>query len=82
MKEVINEVKQVDTPTRVLTINEYLNKGKNFNLDSLSKMFNVSKRTIQRDMDELKLFYADKLTTDGTYRYIYYDHSNHAYRLM
>ena len=75
-------MKQVDRPTRVLTINEYLNKGENFNLDTLAEMFNVSRRTIQRDMDELKLYYADKLTTDGTYHYIYYDHSNRAYRLI
>ncbi len=72
---------QVDKPTRVLTINEYLVNGKKVNLDSLAKMFNVSKRTIQRDIDEIKYYYADKVTLDGSYKYLYYDHTDRAYKL-
>ena len=75
-------MKHIDRPTRVLTINEYLIKGEDINLDTLAERFNVSKRTIQRDLDELKLYYADSLAISGKYRYVYYNHTDRTYRLV
>ncbi len=68
--------------SRLLTINEYLNTGKKINLKSLASDFNVSKRTIQRDLDDIKTFYADGIVRDGAYKDVYYDKDFCGYKLI
>lgn len=44
---------------RLLSIYERLNKGENVNKDNLATEFNVSKKTIQRDIDDLRAYIAE-----------------------
>ena len=70
-----------DKSTRILCINKYLISGKKINLQSLADNFKVSKRTIQRDLDEIKAFYADEIVRDGDYKTVFYDKGTNRYRL-
>lgn len=74
-------IRSTDKAARLLCINEYLNTGKNINLQSLADDFGVSKRTIQRDMDEIKAFYANEIVREGKYRNVYFDKRTNSYRL-
>jgi len=44
---------------RLLSIYERLNKGESVNKDNLATEFNVSKKTIQRDIDDLRAYIAE-----------------------
>ena len=66
---------------RVLLIRDSLEKGDSVNLQSLATGFNVSKRTVQRDMDDVKAYYANKMLWDNEYKYVFYDAKNNEFKL-
>ena len=73
--------KPTDKTARILCINEYLKEGKDINLQLLADRFNVSKRTIQRDIADIKTYYADEIVRDGEYKNVHYDVQAKSYRL-
>ncbi|WP_022769169.1 MULTISPECIES: HTH domain-containing protein [unclassified Butyrivibrio] len=73
--------KSTEKAARLLCINEYLRSGKQINLQSLATEFRVSKRTIQRDLDDIKAFYANQIVRDESYKSVYFDNKTNTYRL-
>lgn len=73
--------KSTEKAARLLCINEYLRSGKQINLQSLANEFQVSKRTIQRDLDDIKAFYANQIVRDESYKSVYFDNKTNTYRL-
>ena len=56
---------QSSSLNRVLTIIDYLNKGKILTIDNLALEFEVSSRTIRRDLDLIKNSFEDFIIKDG-----------------
>lgn len=66
---------------RLLNIYERLNKGEAVNKKQLAQDFNVSLKTIQRDIDDLRIYIAETHFTESDIN-IKYDKSNDCYRLV
>lgn len=56
---------------RLLNMHELLNRGELIKKAELAKRFGVSEKTIQRDIDELRLYMADTRFTEGEVSIIY-----------
>lgn len=66
---------------RLLNIFERLNKGEAVNKKQLALDFNVSPKTIQRDIDDLRIYIAETHYTESDIS-IKYDKSGDCYRLV
>lgn len=62
---------------RVLSIYARLNNGEALKKEDLANQFHVNTRTIQRDIDELRCFFSEQMTSQE----IIYDGKQRAYRL-
>ena len=71
----------VDKAYRMLMIYQMLNDKQVVNLDHLANKFSVSKRTVQRDINEIKAFYADEVLWNGNYSEVQYDRDLDGYRI-
>ena len=60
--------------SRVLFIYEQLITGHIVRKDDIATRFNVSSRTVQRDIDEVKEFCANGICWNQSYRFVVYDH--------
>ena len=63
---------------RLLYIYTHLNNGEALNKSALSEQFGVSAKSIQRDMDMLRCFFAE----EGNQRELVYDAKANGYRLV
>lgn len=70
-----------DKITRVLFINDQLKSGHSVNIGTLANTFNVSKRTVQRDIEDLKVYYAELAVDGGTVYCVVYDRTNNGFKL-
>jgi len=70
-----------DKVMRVLFINEKLKGGHLVNIGNLSNIFNVSKRTVQRDIEDLKLYYSELAVAGETVYCVVYDRRNNGFKL-
>ena len=65
---------------RLLNIYESLNKGKLIKKSELAERYNVTEKTIQRDIDDLRAYLADIHFAEGEisiqYDYTYWNRSN------
>ncbi len=66
---------------RILYINECLKAGQMVNVEHLANTFHVSRRSVHRDIDALKTYYANRMCWGGEYGCITYDRINGTYRL-
>ena len=64
---------------RLLELHEVLNKGAFISKTELANLFCVSEKTIQRDIDELRAYLAEKHEADTS---ICYDKSTNSYMLL
>ena len=71
----------VSQTIRVLMIKEQLAKGKVLNTKATAKEFDVSDRTILRDINELRAFYAEQRVKGNLYQDIIYDKNKQGYVL-
>ena len=73
----------VDKYTRILLINDLLQSGKSVRAEELAEMFHTSKRTIIRDIRDLRDYYADCICFGwcSTYQLIEYDREKNTYQL-
>ena len=62
---------------RLIAIFERLNNGEEVNKSALAQEYNVSEKTIQRDLDELRAFFADSYRSNT----IQYDRTRNSYSL-
>jgi predicted DNA-binding transcriptional regulator YafY len=69
-----------DKPFRLLSLYEILSKGGNLEKRKIAQQFGVSEKTIQRDIDDLRSFFAEAHT--DTTADIRYDKSSNAYSLV
>ena len=67
--------------SRVLRLYTRLIEGKSFNREQVAQEYHCSIRSIQRDIDEIKDFLAERGTEEGVYQTLEYDHKVHGYRL-
>lgn len=67
--------------SRVLFIYEELINGRLVKTDDIATRFNVSSRTVQRDIDEVKEFCANGMCWNQSYKFIVYDHMKKGYVL-
>ena len=58
---------------RILYMYSRLQEGYVLQPKSVEIEFNVTRRTIQRDIDELRAFYANMGTREGYYRMVEFD---------
>ena len=65
---------------RLLDIYIDLERGKCLCKAELANRYGVDERTIQRDIDHLRCYYAESFLTLGT-REIVYDRANNCYKL-
>ncbi len=72
----------VDKHLRILHINALLNSGRIVNPQILAVNFHVSKRTILRDLDDIKEYYENAIVWDMDYQVVNYDKKRQSYRLM
>jgi len=70
-----------DKAMRVLFINEKLKDGRSVNIGSLANTFKVSKRTVQRDIEDLKVFYSEMAVAGETVYCIVYDRIDNVFKL-
>lgn len=66
---------------RLLNIYERLNRGELLNKAELAKQYGVTEKTIQRDIDELRVYLTDTRITEGEVSIIY-DRSRSGYFLV
>ena len=66
---------------RILDIYTNLLEGKSFTTSELSSRYNVNKRSILRDISDLKIFISDKSVHDGVNYELVFDREIMAYRL-
>lgn len=71
----------VDRSTRILIIHDALQKGKIIHIDDLALKMHSCKRTIHRDINTLRSYYANRVCWDGQYQMIVYDKANNGYKL-
>lgn len=67
--------------SRVLYIYEQLLNGQVVNVDDMAIRFNVSHRTVHRDMEEVKEFCANGICWNQDYKYVVYDRDKKGYLL-
>lgn len=79
--EIVTVSKCTDKCVRILFINECLQKGQVINVENLASNFNVSCRSVHRDIDTLRIYYADRVCWEGEYQSIIYDRLSNGYRL-
>ncbi len=70
-----------DKAMRVLFINEQLKDGHLVNVGNLANVFQVSKRTVQRDIEDLKIFYSELAVAGDTVYCVVYDRGDNGFRL-
>lgn len=68
-------------PERLLWIHENLQYGKTININNAALEFNVSTRTIQRDLNDIRYYYANEITKNGNYRSVEFDYVRGGYIL-
>lgn len=66
---------------RILSINERLNKGEYICKRQIAEEFGVTEKTIQRDIDDLRAFYADKHIDESEVA-IKYNRAKNSYYLV
>lgn len=62
---------------RLIAIFERLNNGEAVNKSALAQEYNVSEKTVQRDLDELRAYFADSYRCNT----IHYDRASNSYSL-
>lgn len=67
---------------RVLWIHEELHQKHFIELDDLVERFHSSSKTIRRDLDDLRTYYAEKACQEGGYEQIVFDRNAKVYRLV
>lgn len=67
---------------RILAIYNNLIEGAGLNVKSAAKHFDVSTKTIKRDIDDIRNFLSEKSATDGNAKEVIYDRANDNYRLI
>jgi len=70
-----------DKSFRLLNIYEMLSRGRVLSKDELALKYNVSKKTIQRDIDELRSYFEKQYLIDSDVRIIYSREEN-GYKLI
>ena len=79
--QIVTVSKCTDKCVRILFINDCLQKGQVINVENLANNFNVSCRSVHRDIDTLRIYYADRVCWGGEYQSIIYDRLSNGYRL-
>lgn len=67
--------------SRMLSLNERLRKGEYINKEALALEFGVKEKTIQRDIDSLRNYYAEMHADEGRTE-IRYDKRRKGYHLI
>lgn len=67
--------------SRVLFIYDELLNGRLVKTDDIVTRFNVTSRTVQRDIDEVKEFCANGICWNQSYKFVVYDHMKKGYML-
>ena len=81
MGEIVKASKRTDKCVRILFINECLQEGQVINVENLANNITVSCRSVHRDIDMLRIYYADRVCWGGEYQSIIYDRMSNGYRL-
>jgi len=66
---------------RILQMYSALAEGKALKKEDLAKQFKISTRTVQRDLEELRLFFAEDTPQTGVERKLVFDKKERSYRL-
>jgi predicted DNA-binding transcriptional regulator YafY len=66
---------------RILRLCTYLLEGKSISKEETARDYNVSIRTIQRDIEDLREYFEDEMPFSGVRRSIIYDKEKKEYRL-
>ncbi len=74
--------RSVDKHLRILHINALLKSGKKVNPQILAVSFRVSKRTILRDLEDIKDYYANAMVWDMDYQVVHFDKKRQSYKLV
>ena len=67
---------------RVLELYNRLLSGEILNKNSLAQEYGINPRSIQRDIDDIREFFSNRMTSDGEITEIRYDRSAKGYRLV
>lgn len=67
---------------RIVEMYARLVEGRGFNRDDLCREFNVSKRTVQRDVDAIKMACGKSVDNGGEYQDLEYDRKDKVYKLF
>ncbi len=78
--EIVNNFKE-NKSFRILNLFETLNKGEDVSKSDLAKKFGVSIKTIQRDIEDLRIYLAENYQTDIDTD-IVYDSKTKCYKLI
>lgn len=78
---VESEEEGILAKSRVLRLYTRLMEGKVFNREQAAEEYHCSIRSIQRDMDEIKNFLAERGVEEGIYQTLEYDHRSRGYKL-
>lgn len=89
LKDIINEKerkmkknsKRLGKETRILDISLRIASGEVLNTQQASILYGVSERTIRRDIDTIRTYYAEKMLMDGVNKEIVYDSEQKGYVL-
>jgi predicted DNA-binding transcriptional regulator YafY len=81
MALVRREIMLEDRGLRLLWLYETLSKGIPLKKAALAKQFGISAKTVQRDIEDLRAYLAEKRLTD-TFAEIRYDRARNEYRLV
>lgn len=74
-------VESSNKSSRVLFIYEELINGHLVKIDDIATRFNVSSRTVQRDIDEVKGFCVNGICWNQGYKFVFYDYMKKGYLL-
>lgn len=67
---------------RILALYNNLLEGAGLNVKTASEYYGVSTKTIKRDIDDIRNFLSEKITSDGNFKDVIYDRANDNYRLV
>ena len=70
-----------DKVIRVLSIYKKLIDGEIVNKAQEANYYNVTTRSIQRDIDDIRSFLDEEISKTGVLNCVIYDHANKGYRL-
>ena len=72
---------KIDKGTRLLYIYDCLREGKNVKVNDFVRDFNISSRSVHRDINEIREYYADRMCWGGDYKSVVYDYNSKSYKL-